>query len=81
MAYSSSARTAFETAYSDEKTAKSGYDIKAPKRAVAKATIAATVPMPLTNMYGSDKFIRPLQLQEITGHYKRLLEIMGRLQL
>jgi len=57
---------------------------------VAKATIAATVPMPLTNTYGSDKLIRPLQqfccrnfwkLQEITGHYKRLLEIMGRLQL
>ena len=53
---------------------------------MAKATIAATVPMPLTNMCGSDKFIRPLQqfccmvkrdfweLREITGNYKRLLD-------
>jgi len=58
---------------------------------VAKATIAATVPMPLTNMYGSDKFIRPLQqfccmvkrgfcyrrLLETTRDYGKLQEITG----
>jgi len=52
---------------------------------VAKATIAATVPMPLTNMYGSDKFIRPLQqfccmvkrFLETTRDYWTLQEITG----